>query len=390
MDELAAIRSLRPAQGDDGRAMESARSALRRAVDASRRRRWTRPRILVAVAVVAAGGTTAAAASGLGGRVIDFVAGEPAPPPVQRQLDLMSRHKSVVPWFRANPKSRAVASKARGVLAIDTSVGPVYLWVAPTRGGGRCYLIDIVANSLPDGSPNGGGGCDPGPRPAKPAVLVGQGGTRTPNGMFTFLHGTVAANVASVQVRFSSGKSAELEPAEGFILRELSEGEDPVLVIAHDEHGKELGRHRMQNWRPGPSDIPKPVGPWRTLIEIETSWGYPMTLEVAPGANGTVCTQTRYRGARSTGCSPRPPAADKIWVGHTLWNETEDRKPALVLNGPVGSGIRRLEVEYRDGGRAEVPIVEGHVLFELSLKREPKQLVGYGADGSVVARRAFR
>jgi hypothetical protein len=139
-----------------------------------------------------------------------------------------------------------------------------------------------------------------------------------------------------------------------------------------------------------PRQIPKPVGPYRTVIEIETSWGYPMSFAVAPGASGAVCTQLRYRGARSGGCNGRHPDGDEIWVGHSLWNETEDRKPVLVLQGPVGSAISRLEVEYRDGGRDNVPVVEGYVLFELSRDRAPKQLVGYAADGSVVARRPLR
>jgi hypothetical protein len=73
-----------------------------------------------------------------------------------------------------------------------------------------------------------------------------------------------------------------------------------------------------------------------------------------------------------------------------MWNETEDVKPIVKLEGSVGRSIERLELEYRDGARVDVPVVEGYVLFELSRERAPKQLVGFGADGSVVARRVFR
>jgi hypothetical protein len=196
--------------------------------------------------------------------------------------------------------------------------------------------------------------------------------------------------VASIEVRFTNGEKATIATAKGFFLRELTGDEEPKLLIARDKDGRELGRHSHRRLFVGPSYMPKPTGPYRTVIEIETSWGYPMSLEVAPGANGTVCTQTRYRGGRGGGCGGRQPDADEIWVGHTLWNETEDRKPLLVLNGSVGSAIARLELEYRDGGRTEVPVKEGYVLFELSLKREPKRLVGFDTDGSVVATRAFR
>jgi hypothetical protein len=389
MDELTAIRSFRPTQAHDGRAAENARAVLRRAVDRSRR--WTRPRILVAVAVLAAAGATAAGATGLGDRVIDFVAGEPAPPPVQRQLGLMSRHKSVVPWFEQQPGSEAIASKARGVLAIETSVGPVYLWMAPTRGGGFCHMIDIEANSRPDGSPAGGGGCSPHPQPPDEPFVLGPNHrkTLTRRGYLRLLEGRVGPHVASVEVRFVGGERVTLRPAEGFFLRELAEGEDPDLIIARDESGAELARRSMRSLLPPPGKIPQPIGPYRTLIEIETSWGYPMSFAVAPGAAGTVCTQIRYRRARSGGCN-RQPDADEIWVGHSFWNETEDRKPVLVLQGSVGRSIARLELEYRDGGRTTIPIVEGHVLFELSRDRPPKELVGLGADGSIVARRPLR
>jgi hypothetical protein len=298
-----------------------------------------------------------------------------------------------VPWFEQQPGSEVIASKARGVLAIETSVGSVYLWVAPTRGGGFCYLIDVEANTLPDGSPNGRGGCSPRPLPSDEPFVTGpaQGGGVTRRGFLRLLDGRVGPTVASVEVRFADGDSKELRPVDGFYLRELRAGEEPAMVIARDRDGRELGRRLMRSLlQRRPSKIPQPVGPYRTLIEIETSWGYPMSFAVAPGAGGTVCTQIRYRGGRSGGCGGRQPDTDEIWVGHSLWNETDDRKPVLVLQGPVGQSIERLELEYRDGGRTTVPIVEGYVLFELSLDRPPKQLVGLGADGSIIARRPLR
>jgi hypothetical protein len=386
MDELAAIQAFRPAPTHDERAATAARRALRHAIQRSGRQRWTRPRLVVGIAVLAAAGATAAAAAGLGDRLLDFVAGEPAPPPVQRQFDLQSRRKAVVPWLQQDPRSRAIASKAEGVLAIETSVGPVYLWVAPTAGGGECHLLDIQA--LPVRS--AGASCN-----ALPVRLdyVPRGGireTRVGDRYLRLLHGRVATDVASVEVRFKNGESATIPTAKGFFLRELTGNEEPALLIARNENGGELGRHTMRSLRVGPGQIPKPVGPYRTVIEIETSWGYPMSLQVAPGADGTVCERTRYRGGGGMTCGTRRPAADELRVGQGLWNETEDGKPLLVLQGSVGSAIVRLELEYRDGGRTEVPVTEGYVLFELSLKREPKQLVGFDAGGSVVARRSFR
>lgn len=392
MDELAVIQTFRPAPPPDAHAAATARRALRNAIQASRRRRITRPRVLAGVAILAAAVVTVASASGLGERLLDFVAGEPAPPPVQRQFDLMTRRSSVVAWLEQDPRSRAIASKARGVLAIQTSVGPVYLWVAPTRGGGFCHLIDIEASTRPDGSPGGGGGCSPLAPPTDEPFVSGpaQGETLTPRGRLRLLEGRVGPKVASVEVRFVTGDTATLRPVDGFFLRELTGDEDPVAVIARDENGTELARRSMRRLLSPPSAIPNPIGPYRTVIELDTSWGYPMTFAVASGANGTVCTQTRYRGAHAGGCNPVAPEPDAIYVGHALWNETEDRKPVILLQGSVGRSIERLELHYRDGGRAHVPVVEGYVLFELARDRAPARLVGFDADGAVVARRALR
>jgi hypothetical protein len=384
MDELATLQAFRPAPPPDPRAAAVARRALRAGM--RERTRVLRPRVLFAGALLAAAGVTAASAFGLGERVRDFVAGEPAPRPVQQQFDLQSRRKSVIPWMRQDPRFHAIASKAEGVLAIETSVGPVYLWVAPTVGGGECHLLDIAA--LP--TLGGAGGCSPLPVRYDYVPRSGIHETRVGNRYLRLLEGRVAPDVALIEVRFTNGEKATIPTAKGFFLRELTGDEEPKLLIARDNDGRELGRHSHRRLFVGPSYMPKPTGPYRTVIEIETSWGYPMTFSVAPGASGTVCTETRYRGMRAGGCSRRHVDDDAIRVGIGMWNETEDGKPIVKLEGSVGRSIERLELEYRDGSRAEVPVVEGYVLFELSRERAPKQLVGFGADGSVVARRVFR
>jgi hypothetical protein len=346
---------------------------------------------LTACAVLAAVGA-AAAASGLAGRLIDSDAGEPAPAPVRRQPDLASRRPLVIPWFRQQPESRAIAARARGVLAIDTSVGPVYVWVAPTRGGGSCRMIDIEANTLPDGSPNLSGTCSPRPARSDGPFLSGpvDGATFVSRGDLRLLHGRVGAEVASVELRFDGGGTAMLRPVEGFFLRELRPGEEPVAVVAHDASGRELGRRPMPGPRSFRRDLAFPTGPYRNVIEIDTSAGFPMTFAVAPGTNGSVCERTIYRGAQAWGCGPGHGGleADAIDVHPGLWNENEDRKAVKLLEGSVGRRISRLEVWYEDGGAARIPIVERYVLFEVPTARTPRVLVGMDARGSIVARRS--
>lgn len=348
-------------------------------------------RTLLVSAVLAAAGVGAASATGLDGRLVDLVAAKPAPAPALRRADLISRHKVAMPWFQQQREARAIASKTRGVLAIETSVGPVYLWVAPTRGGGFCHLIDIEANTLPDGSPNLSGICRP--QASRPGRLFAAGpvlgSTFTPRGELQLLHGRVSPRVASVDIRFEGGDVATVRPVEGFFLRELAHDEKPTIVVARDGNATELERRSMPGPRSFRRDLPFPTGPYRSVIEIETSAGYPLTFAVAPGTNGSVCERTTYRGAQAWSCGPGPARLepDAISVHPGLGNENEDGKPAALLEGSVGRAISRLEVWYRDGGATRIPIVERYVLFEVPTGRTPRLLVGLDANGTIVARR---
>jgi hypothetical protein len=349
---------------------------------------------LIACAVLAAAGATAASASGLAARLIDVIDAEPAPARVHGEIDLQTRRKAVVPWFQELPESGAIASKARGVLAIETSVGPVYLWAAPTRRGGFCHLIDIEANTLPDGSPNLAGACGPQrPRSDRPFVAGPvHSSTFTARGDLRLLHGRVSRAVASVHVRFAHGGVATIRPANGFFLRELAHDEEPTIVIARDASGTELGRRPLPGPRSFRRELPFPNGPYRKVTGIRTSAGFPMTFAVAPGTNGSVCERTSYRGGQAWGCGTGPTRleADEIGVHRGLWNEHENGSAVALLQGSVGRAITRLEVWYKDGSATQIPIVERYVLFEVPRGRTPRLLVGLDEDGAIVSRRQLR
>ena len=202
------------------------------------------------------------------------------------------------------------------------------------------------------------------------------------------LHGRVDGDVASVEILLAGQDRVTTEPVEGYFVRELAENDELIAVVARGADGAELGRRLMRTrFR---RDLPWATGSYRKLIELETSEGFTMTLAVAPGTNGSLCTETRYRGARAGGCDQPLPDADAINVGRALRNEDEDRDTALVLlQGSVGREIERLEVWYEDGGAARVPIVEQHVLFEVPGARKPRVLVGLDAAGGIVARRSL-
>jgi hypothetical protein len=337
-------------------------------------------RMLVACGVLAAAAAAAASASGLAGRLNDFVTDEPAP--MLRQADLQSHREVIVPRFEQQPESRAIVSKARGVLAIETSVGPVSLWVAPTRGGGECFLIDVQA--LPIES--AGAACAPRPVHQDYVTRLGQSETTVDGRILRLIRGRVTPAVGSVEIRFADGESDEVQPAGGFFLRELRGDEEPVMVIARNRNASELARRPMPGPRSFRRDLAFPIGAYRTVIELESSAGFPMTFAVAPGTNGSVCERTIYRGKQAWGCGPGAARleASGISVHRRVWNGV------VLLEGSVGRAISRLEVWYQDGSASRIPIVEQYVLFEIPRDRIPKVLVGLDANGSIVARRPMR
>jgi hypothetical protein len=321
----------------------------------------------------------------LGTAVVATAATTVSPPPrVEREFDLDSRREAVVPWLARQPESRVIASKTRRALALETSAGPVSLWVAPTRSGGECWLVDIQAVA-PSGT---GGACSPRPVRTDFVIRPWQSETRVGDATLRLLSARVTPDVSSVEIRFADGRTDEVQPAGTFFVRELRDGEDPQLVIARGDDGTELRRRSMPGPRSFRRDLPFPTAPYRKVIELETSAGYPMTFAVAPGTNGSACRRTSYRGAQAWGCGPGPTALapDELSVHPGLWNESDDGKPVALLEGSVGRSIARLEVWYVDGGAARIPVVDQYVLFEVPRRRVPRLLVGFDAEGSLVAR----
>jgi hypothetical protein len=308
----------------------------------------------------------------------------PAPHPVKRSSELTGRREAIAPRLVGQPESRVIAAKTRRVLALQTSVGAVALWAAPTRGGGECWLIDIQGHR-----PDGGATCTPLPVRRDYVIRPWQSETRVGEASLRLLSARVTPEVASVEIEFSDGTTDEVRPTGGFFLRELQGEEEPEAVIARDAHGTELRRRSMPGPRSFRRDLPFPTAPYRRVIELQTSAGYPMTLAVAPGTNGSVCRRTIYRGAQAWGCGADPSELepDEIGVYPGLWNENEDGKPVALLEGAVGRSISRLEVWYADRTAARIPVVEQYVLFEVPVGRVPRLLVGVDADGSLIARR---
>ncbi len=401
MDELETIRRFRNAVPyQDEQAKEVVRAALLELIQQSlapsrggaRRLR----RLWPVLAVLALAAVLVTSAWGLGARILDFVSGEPAPEQVKEQFARELRVKQISPLFERQTPG-VIAEQARGVIAIESSAGPIVLWVAPTESGGYCYIVDVQAHPGPRGQPNGESGCDPSPQTNPISWIISN--SSVGGKLLRLLKGHVAPRVASLEIVFAGGESEQLQLVDGFFLRELDTEEDqPTALIARDRQGVVLKRQPL---RPPEEMLRFPgqnrVGPERTVSEIQTSAGYPMRLTIAPGESGLLCVRTYYRGANAGGCNPDPrdrsPAALDVAPG--LWNETEDGKPVVLLQGSVGRDIARLDVRYQDGDTTRIPIHEGFVLFEVPRPNYgeghlPATLIGRDASGAVIARRPVR
>jgi hypothetical protein len=402
MDEIATVKLFRSQIPErDPAAKDAARRAFETALGASRRRRrplWRSRRALVVAAAALVGVVAASSAFGWTSRLVDLIAGEPAPPRVKRAFAVQNeaRARQVMPIFRASGASDAIVAQTHGVIGIESSVGEVIVWAAPTKGGGLCWVLDIEALRRPDGLPNGGGGCSPHSQSPRAPLEGGIRRTRVGDRFLELVQGRVRADVASVELRYADGAAETLPVFERFFLHEPRPDSEPILLIARDREGAELQRQSVRSPESLRDRFPEVVGPERPLIRLETASGFPLTFALAPAEDDQLCQITRYRGSVSRSCGPDPRervVGNEISIHPGLWNEAEDGKPLVTLNGVVGASIARLELHYDDGSVAPIPIREGFVLFEIPPShREDAQFVLVGRDsaGEAIARHVVK
>lgn len=145
------------------------------------RRRARRPwkRVALVAVVAAAAALLVAPAFGIGDRALDLIRGDPAPPAVQTHFaatnelrEQMFAHAADAGLELHDRYSRVIPSEARGVIALETPDGPVYLWVAPTEDGRQCWLgpVSGSCDGIVDSGPLRPEG--PGWTDRRPSVLV--------------------------------------------------------------------------------------------------------------------------------------------------------------------------------------------------------------------------
>lgn len=324
-------------------------------------------------------------AFGLGGRLLDFFVGEPAPEPVKRELaGLNEVNRGIVIDLLREQGPGILAEQARGLMQVVSPIGPLPVWAAPTKTDGLCVFLSF--GEAVDGRPVGSVYCN---RPAQRVDFSPDVGITQMRGQRVMLvAGWAKDGIASIELRFSDGSSLPVRMAERFYVAVLPLEPRLRLVVARTAAGKEFARVSIAPflYETAPPEPPPEEGPpARTVIELETAQGV-VTLSAAPGAKGARCWSVEAPGTEAGTCveGGQPVVAE---LGQAGLGE----QALVLLDGAVTSAVRSLELRFEDGAHVPIRLVEGFFLYEVprdrwSRGRQPAVLVARDSSGKVIAR----
>jgi hypothetical protein len=205
------------------------------------RLRGVRPILAAAfvVGVLAAGGVGIAAAFGA-------FEGTPAPPDVSTNFKRLNEFANVdvqTGFAKAFPQTDA--SKAHGVIEIQTPDGPEDLWAAPNNQGGQCYLIDWANDPIgKDGGRYGVNGCEQSPPPAS-NISVGDVWVAPHPDVMT-VYGSVYVPASTVRITLDDGSSVTLPVVENLFLGSVPRGATVDKFAAFDTAGNQVAERTLE------------------------------------------------------------------------------------------------------------------------------------------------
>jgi hypothetical protein len=400
MDELDRLQLLQPAVAASTRVRAEALERLRRAMSAPPRHR-RRTLTVIASGVVAA--TLAASAYALYSTII---VGAPAPRGVKARESLFQRVTGSLIPTPGQPNPGIEIAKTKLAAEATTSVGPIYLWVAPdTRPHEYCDYTQIVANNLPGGRPNLSGGCG-----IDDGFRVGISIATVKGRQLGILHGHITTKSAdTLHVQFADGTAGTYPITNDFVIAEVSPGAAIARFAVLDVRGRILASKQ----------IASPISPiaqakqQRRAFQARLSTSQMHTIAslrtrdthqllVLSGNSTRTCRRLtisnvrlphgKAAGMAVSGCGSRPLAPTALNVGPGQFGAAPHG--LLVLWGPVGSAIAKLEIRFGDGTHTAIPIHDGYVLFRVSPENyrsghRPRELVARDVAGHVVRTRKF-
>jgi hypothetical protein len=196
---------------------------------ARRSRRRYAAIVAAAVALVVAPGTWAA---------VNAFEGTPAPQSIHQNFVQQDASAVAMEAFAAQNGfarhfPRADASKAHGVLQLETNDGPLDMWAAPELdGNGACWFVGWESDLHGDQAA-GGGGCM---QVDSSAIAPGTWWAYT-HPSYTILDGSVTGSETSLDVTLTDGSTTTLPVVEHLFLGALPRGSEPASIIGRDANG---------------------------------------------------------------------------------------------------------------------------------------------------------
>lgn len=217
--------------------------ALVSTVAAAQRRPSRRRGPLAAIAASAAvlGVLLVTPAFGIGGKLVDLIQDKPAPSEVKSYF--ASNNKQRVKMFAFAEKAGAslhdqfspvMADEARGVFALESPDGPIFLWVAPTEDGRQCWLLQAMA------TPGGTGSCDATDeqRPMRPETLWTEDRPSV-----KIVHARIYDDaITQVDVVLDSAPEVSIAVVAGHALGTVSQDARIVALAGRNADGDEVAR----------------------------------------------------------------------------------------------------------------------------------------------------
>jgi hypothetical protein len=198
-----------------------------------RARRPHRRRLMIASIAVALIVVPAALAFG-SKLVVDLFEGTPASPHIRQ--DYITFNGSFTPAIENKFSVHPVdISQIHGVLAIQTTEGPVYLWSAPEQGGGACFFVEYADELGPDA-----GGCDTAASPNAKNILPGSYWTRS-HAPLQIIYGYTYGDATSVEVDLANGSTLRLPVTEQYFLAAIDANAQISRIVSYDAQNNQVG-----------------------------------------------------------------------------------------------------------------------------------------------------
>jgi hypothetical protein len=373
MDELALLKQFRLEDAVvPSEAREYARAAFRHA-----RSTWTRRRVVTLALVAAA---LLAGSAYAVGRVLHV--GDPAPPEFVANFARFAHPEPIPVPDPSDPQLK----QARVEAVLESSVGRAYLFGAPNATG-VCALTWIEGDRGYQGRLNMPSECGPS---AQSTYAFSNRPLR--GRIVRFFWGHAGNGVARIALRFGN-RTVTVPMHNRWFFAEFSAQPDDFL--AYNATGRLVNRRAFQWTRPTRVfRPPHQVTHARQVARIHARHGTEqITLFVARASDGGNCQIVRSdRTPSNRGCSVAKPAARKIAVSGMYFGGLPGG--VLLLVGPVGTDIAKLELRYQNHHTASIPLHDGWALYEVTPNhyangQRPEMLVGRDTRGNIVATKGF-